>query len=299
MALRFGIDLGGTKTEIVGLDPNGSELYRKRVPTPSHDYDAIVQTIVDLVHGAEQKVKDRGTVGIGTPGAISPATGRMKNSNTICLNGKSFDRDLTEALGRDVRLANDANCFALSEAVDGAARGARVVFGVILGTGTGGGLVVNGSILVGPHAIAGEWGHNPLPWMTEQERKDRPCYCGKQGCIETFLCGPGLSKTHLLRTGTQLTAEEIGHNGSQGERAAATTLDHYIRHLARSLSTVINLIDPDVVVFGGGLSQLQRIYEDVPRLLADYVFSDTVQTKLVPAAHGDSSGTRGAAWLWP
>ena len=297
--MRIGIDLGGTKIEGVALGSDGAELARLRVPTPKHDYDAIVKALVELVGALESRTGGRGTVGVGMPGCISPATGLVKNANTVVLNGRPLDRDLAAALGRPVRLANDANCFALSEASDGAAAGAPVVFGVIIGTGTGGGVVVGGQVLTGPNAVAGEWGHNPLPWPSDDERPGPPCYCGKHGCIETFLSGPGLAADHQRRTGLQLGGPEIGARADAGDAEAVATMARYEDRLARSLATVINVLDPDVIVLGGGVSNIGRLYRTVPEVWAPYVFSDTVRTALRQARHGDSSGVRGAAWLWP
>lgn len=297
--MRIGVDLGGTKIEAIAIDPAGRELARRRVPSPAQDYDAIVAAIAGLVDTLEGALGETATVGVGIPGVTSPATGLVKNANTTVLIGRPFDRDLAARLGREVRLANDANCFAMSEAADGAAAGARAVFGVILGTGVGGGLVVDGRIVGGANAIAGEWGHNPLPWPTDDERPGARCYCGKQGCIETFLCGPGLARDFAQATGGALSAPEIVAAASAGEPAANAALERYEDRLARALATMINIVDPDVIVLGGGLSNLARLYETVPRRWADYVFSDAVNTRLSPARHGDSSGVRGAAWLWP
>jgi fructokinase len=240
-----------------------------------------------------------GSIGIGIPGAVSPATGLVKNANTVVLNGRALDRDLCQALGRPVRVANDANCFALSEASDGAGADGRVVFGVIVGTGTGGGLVVDGKVLTGPHAIAGEWGHNPLPWPRDDERPGPPCYCGKSGCIETFLAGPGLARDHRIHTGETCDAGEVARRADAGAPEAVATLTRYADRMARSLACVINVLDPDVIVLGGGVSNIARLYREVPLLLGRYVFSDTVDTPIRPARHGDASGVRGAAWLWP
>ena len=301
--MRIGVDLGGTKIEAIALDTDGAELARHRVPSPSHDYDAIVDAIVGLVQGLERALgvaaDARASVGVGIPGVTSPATGLVKNANTTVLIGRAFDRDLAARLGRPVRLANDANCFAMSEAADGAGAGARTVFGVILGTGVGGGLVIDGRIVVGANAIAGEWGHNPLPWPGDDERPGRRCYCGQHGCIETFLSGPGLAHDFEAATGTALAAPDIVAAAERGEVAAEAALARYEGRLARALATVINLVDPDVIVLGGGLSNLDRLYARVPRLWSAYVFSDAVATRLAPARHGDSSGVRGAAWLWP
>ena len=287
--MRIGIDLGGTKTERVRL----------RVSTPSRGYDEIIASIVGLVRDTEAQVGQTGTVGIGIPGAMSPATGLVKNANTVVLIGHPLDRDLARALGRPVRVANDANCFALSEASDGAGAGARVVFGVIVGTGTGGGLVVDGKLLTGPHAIAGEWGHNPLPWPRDDERPGPPCYCGRSGCIETFLAGPSLARDHRLHAGETRDAGDIAQRAEAGDAAAVASMIRYEDRMARSLASVINLLDPDVIVLGGGLSNIARLYREVPLRLGQYVFSDTVSTPILPARHGDSSGVRGAAWLWP
>lgn len=300
---RIGIDLGGTKIEGIALESSGKALIRKRYKTPAGDYAATVRAVVDLVREIEETLAlppdRRASLGIGIPGAISPASGLVKNANSTWLNGRPFDRDLTAALGRPVRVANDANCFALSEAVDGAGAGAAVVFGVILGTGVGGGVVIEGRPLLGANAIAGEWGHNPLPWPEPDERPGPPCYCGRRGCIETFLSGPGLSNDYRARSGRAADAPEVVARAADGDPAAIESLARYEDRLARGLATVINLIDPDVIVLGGGLSNLTRLYETVPRLWTRYVFSDRVDTVLRPPVHGDSSGVRGAAWLWP
>jgi fructokinase len=297
--MRIGVDLGGTKTESVAIDDTGIERARLRVPTLSDSYDAIITSIVRLVHDTEACVGQTGTVGIGIPGALSPATGLVKNANTVALIGHPLDRDLARALNRPVRVANDANCFVLSEASDGAGAGARVVFGVIVGTGTGGGVVVDGKLLTGPHAIAGEWGHNPLPWPRDDERPGPSCYCGKCGCIETFLAGPSLARDHRLHTGEARDADDIARRAEAGDAAALASMIRYEDRMARGLASVINLLDPDVIVMGGGLSNIARLYREVPLRLGRYVFSDTVSTPIVPARHGDSSGVRGAAWLWP
>lgn len=296
--LRFGIDLGGTKIEIVALDDMGAELYRKRVATPQGDYRATLNAIAELITSAEQKLTARGSVGIGTPGAISPATGRLKNSNSVCLNGQPLVQDLTMLLDRPVRISNDANCFALSEATDGAAAGADVVFGVIVGTGTGAGIVVLGHVLEGPNSIAGEWGHNPLPWPNDSERPSAACYCGRQGCIETFLSGPGITRDHQQVTGTRSEAQQIVSRAAQGDVACEATLQRYEDRMARALAHVINILDPHVIVLGGGVGNIARLYENVPRLWGKYVFSDRVDTRLVAPKFGAASGVRGAAWLW-
>jgi len=299
MSIRIGVDLGGTKTEIIALDRDGRELLRRRAATASGDYDATLDTVALLLAEAERALGASGaSVGIGTPGALSPASGLLRNSNSTCLNGKPVKQDLERRLGREIRLANDANCFALSEAVDGAARGAEVVFGVILGTGVGGGVVVKGHPLLGVNAVAGEWGHNPLPWPEDDERPGPACYCGRHGCIETFLSGPGLTNDHARHAGERLDPPEIVENAADGDTLCESTLERYEQRLARSLATVINLLDPDVIVLGGGLSNIPRLYRNVPKLWARWVFSDVVGTRLVRNAHGDSGGVRGAAWLW-
>lgn len=294
--LRIGVDLGGTKTEAIALDAaSGAELDRRRVPTIKGDYAATIATIKDLVQGMESRLGRPGSVGIGIPGTISPATGLVKNANSTWLIGRPFDRDLETALGRPVRLANDADCFALSEATDGAGAGAAIVFGVILGTGVGAGVVVNGGLLSGPNAIAGEWGHNPLPWPEQDELPGHACYCGKFGCVETFLSGPAIER----QFGQGLRLPDIVTLAEQGDDRAEGLLDRTEDRLARALATVINLLDPHVVVLGGGVGNVARLYRNVPRLWGEYVFSDQVATRLLPPVHGDSSGVRGAAWLWP
>lgn len=296
--VKFGIDLGGTKIEIIALDDSGHELLRRRIATPQGNYTATLQTIAALVNEAEAHLGTQCSIGIGTPGAVSRATGLLKNSNSVCLNGQPVLRDLETLLGRPIRIANDANCFALSEATDGAAKGAPVVFGVIIGTGTGAGIVVNGHVLTGPNAIAGEWGHNPLPWPQMEELPGPNCYCGKQGCIETFLSGPGMARDHARHGEKNLDAKEITARALAGNAACEAALQRYEDRLARSLAHVINILDPDVIVLGGGMSNIARLYENVPKLWGHYVFSDRVDTRLVPHQHGDSSGVRGAAWLW-
>ncbi len=321
-ALRLGVDLGGSKTEIIALDARGEVKLRRRIATPRGDYAATLGAIVALVRQAEAEV-GAGSVGIGTPGTWSRASGLMKNCNSVWLNGKPLKADLESALGRPIRLANDADCFALSEAADGAAAGAEVVFGVILGTGVGGGVVVRGRPLSGPNGIAGEWGHNPLPafrpqrmddaggheeilrfrapahpWPSERELPGPACYCGKRGCIETWLSAPGLAADHLRYGGEDLPAHEIVQLAAAGYEPCGATLRRYEERLARSLAQIVNLLDPDVVVLGGGLSNSASLYENVPRLWRRYVFSDRVDTLLKPPQHGDSSGVRGAAWLW-
>jgi fructokinase len=295
--MKLGIDLGGTKIEIIAVDDSGKELLRRRVPTPKENYAATLQAVVQLVHDAEAELGQRGSLGIGTPGTLSRATGRLKNSNSVVLNGRHILQDLESLLQRPVKIGNDANCFALSEATDGAAAGASVVFGAILGTGVGAGIVVNGHILTGPNGIAGEWGHNPLPWQQPQELIGLPCYCGKRGCIETFLSGPGMAKLHQIETGVSLSAEEIVAQVEQGDAACEYSLQTWENRLARSLAHVINILDPDVIVLGGGMSNIERLYTRVPELWGRWVFSDRVDTKLVKHRFGDSSGVRGAAWL--
>ena len=296
--IRIGVDLGGTKIEAIALAANGTTLVRRRVPTPRDDYDATIDAIVTIVDGLEQEIGARGTVGLGAPGAVSPATGRIKNSNSTWLLDRPLAEDLAARLARPVRLDNDANCFALSEATDGGGRGAKVVFGVILGTGTGGGIVVDGRPLVGANAIGGEWGHNPLPWPESDERPGPPCYCGRRGCLETFLSGPALSRDYAAATGERRDPPAIAAAAGAGDAGAEVTLRRYEDRLARGLASVINVVDPDVIVLGGGMSNIDRLYDQVPRLWAPYVFSDRVDTRLVRPAHGDSSGVRGAAWLW-
>ncbi|MBK6404072.1 MAG: ROK family protein [Holophagales bacterium] len=294
--MRIGIDLGGTKTEALALGAGGRELLRLRRPTPP-DYDGTLATISGLVNEVETTLGARGTVGVGMPGTISPASGLVKNANSTWLLGRPLGTDLARLLGRDVRLANDANCFALSEASDGAAAGAACVFGVIVGTGTGGGIVVNGQVRTGPNAIAGEWGHNPLPWALEDEQPGPACWCGKYGCIETFLSGPGLSRDHLAATGEARSAAELAVAAATGDAGATATLTRHTHRMARALASVVNVLDPDVIVLGGGLSNLAPLYDEVPRLWGRWVFSDRVDTPLRPPRWGDSSGVRGAAWL--
>ena len=284
--MRIGVDLGGTKIEALALDAAGREVFRKRVLTPRGDYPATLDAVVALV-----KEIGTGTVGIGIPGALSRVTGLVKNANSTWLIGRPLKHDLERALEREVRMENDANCFALSEATDGAGAGARVVFGVILGTGVGAGIVVDGRLLIGRNAIAGEWGHNPLPLPAAIDLPLPACYCGRSGCIETYLSGPGLEREHELLTKQQRSAREIA--ASDGE-----AMNRYIQRLARALASVVNLLDPDVIVLGGGMSNIDRLYAEVPRWWGRYVFSDQVATRLVRNVHGDSSGVRGAAWLW-
>ncbi len=323
--LRIGIDLGGTKIELIALDGDGKELLRRRVPTPQNDYPGTVEAAADLIKEVEAELGRTGSVGIGTPGALSHASGLMKNCNSTCLIGMPFKQDMEAALGRAIRMSNDANCFALSEATDGAAAGADVVFGVILGTGVGGGIVVRGHVLNGINSIAGEWGHNPLPffqfrhaqtdheetgthpatgerivhpWPSQREFHGPQCYCGKKGCIEAYLSGPALAADHVRYGGEELPAHEIAQLANAGYGPCSKTLARYEERLARALAAVINILDPDVIVLGGGLSNIARLYDNVPRLWPRYVFSDRIDTRLVPPKFGDSSGVRGAAWLW-
>lgn len=296
--MRIGIDLGGTKIEGIALGPGGRELDRRRIAAPRGHYEDTIHAISGLVTAIESGAGERGTVGVGIPGVTSPATGLIKNANSTWLNGRPLQTDLSRVLDREVRLANDANCFALSEAADGAAAGAPVVFGVIIGTGTGGGIVVNGRIVVGANAIGGEWGHNPLPAPDDDERPGPLCYCGRSGCIETFLSGPGLARDYIASGGPDLTAVEIAARAERGDDIARQCLDRYERRFARAIATIINTLDPDVIVLGGGLSNMARLYERVPAIWSPFVFSDHVATRLVRAMHGDASGVRGAAWLW-
>jgi len=297
--MRIGVDLGGTKIEAILMGQGGAILERKRVPTPRGDYSNTVTTIRDLVAEVGQAAPPSLPVGMGIPGTVSPATGLIKNANSTWLIGKPFDKDLSAAMSRPVRLANDADCFALSEAADGAGSRHRTVFGVILGTGVGGGIVANGALLSGPNAIAGEWGHNALPWPTQAELPGPTCYCGKSGCIETWLSGPALEREGASHGFTGSSALEIGAQAAAGARPAQTLIEDYTDRLARALAGVINILDPEVIVLGGGLSALEQLYTDVAEKWGAYVFSDTVTTRLVPNIHGDSSGVRGAAWLWP
>ncbi len=298
--MRIGVDLGGTKIEALALADDGAEMRRLRVPTPKDDYGAIVVAIRDLVATVGQGLATAGTpVGIAIPGAVSPATGLIKNANSTCLIGKPFHVDLAAALGCPVRLANDANCFALSEATDGAGQGADSVFGVIVGTGTGAGIVLNGHLQEGANLIAGEWGHVPLPWPEDDELPGPPCYCGRRGCIETFLSGPGLSLSYEMTAGGSLKPQEIAGLAAQGNAAAEACMARYERRMAKSLGMVISILDPAAIVLGGGLSNIARLYDRVPALWEEFAFSDRLSTRLLPARHGDSSGVRGAAWLWP
>ena len=296
--MRIGIDLGGTKIEGIAIAGDGGERLRRRVAAPRGDYARTLDAVVSLVQDMERELGVHATVGVGIPGTISPATGLIKNSNSTWLIGHPLGADLPRLLDRPVRFANDANCFALSEATDGAAAGADVVFGVIIGTGAGGGIVVNRRVLVGANAIAGEWGHNPLPAPRDDERPGPACYCGRRGCVETFLSGPGLARDYAESGGSTLTAQEIALRAAAMDALADRSLARYEERMARALASVINVLDPDVIVLGGGLSNIDRLYDHVPALWAPHVFSDRVATRLVRAKHGDSSGVRGAAWLW-
>jgi fructokinase len=300
-SLRIGIDLGGTKIEGIALD-GSLECARVRTPTPRNDYEATVDAIASVVFELERGAGGTGSVGVGIPGTVSSSTGLVKNANSVWLIGRPLAQDLQHRLGREVRLANDANCFAVSEATDGAGAGAEVVFAVIVGTGTGAGIVVRGHVLTGPNAIAGEWGHNPLPWPADDERAGRACYCGRHGCIETFLSGPGLAADYEARTGSRAAAAAIVAAAARGESAADTALARYEDRMARALASIINVLDPDTIVLGGGMSNIERLYTRVPQLWSQWVFAagrdEVVRTRLVRAQHGDASGVRGAAWLW-
>ena len=296
--MRLGVDLGGTKIEIAALADDGRELLRQRMPTPQGDYMATVMAIAGLVEKAENTLGQRGSLGIGIPGAESLATGLIKNANSTCLIGKPLKRDLQALLQREIRLANDANCFALSEAVDGSGRDAETVFGIILGTGVGGGIVINKQVLTGANAIAGEWGHNPLLLPGGDDLPLPTCYCGRAGCVETYLSGPALAADHLRHTGQILSASEIERHAGDGDTACEASLQRYENRLGRALGSVINLLDPQVIVIGGGLSKMQRLYRNLPECCGRHVFSDVFTTKFLPPMHGDSSGVRGAAWLW-
>ncbi|HXC91807.1 MAG TPA: ROK family protein [Stellaceae bacterium] len=296
-AFRIGIDLGGSKIEGAAVDAAGAVCARRRIPTPAGDYRGTIAAIVAIVAEIEREIGTPAPVGVGMPGAVSPATGLVKNANSTWLNGRPLPRDLDAALGRPARFANDANCFALSEAADGAAAGCDTVFGVILGTGVGGGIVAGGRLLVGANAIAGEWGHNPLPAPRPEELPGPACYCGRSGCIETFLSGPGMAADHRRHFAEDLSAAEIADGAERGDERCHATLDRYIDRLARGLATVINLVDPDAIVLGGGLSAIGALYREVPRRWGRYVFSDRVDTRLLAPLHGDASGVRGAAWL--
>ncbi|ECF6052206.1 fructokinase [Salmonella enterica subsp. salamae] len=300
--MRIGIDLGGTKTEVIALDDAGEQRFRHRLPTPREDYQQTIETIAALVDMAEQATGQTGSVGIGIPGSLSPYTGVVKNANSTWLNGQPFDNDVSRRLKREVRLANDANCLAVSEAVDGAAAGAQTVFAVIIGTGCGAGVALNGRAHIGGNGTAGEWGHNPLPWMDDDElryREEIPCYCGKQGCIETFISGTGFATDYQRLSGKALKGDEIIHLVDAQDAVAELALSRYELRLAKALSHVVNILDPDVIVLGGGMSNVERLYKTVPSLMKSFVFGGECETPVRKAQHGDSSGVRGAAWLWP
>jgi fructokinase len=296
--LRIGVDLGGTKTEAIALDPSGETLLRRRIRTPASNYAAIVKEIAALVRSIEAEIGQEARVGVGVPGSISPASGCIRNSNTLVLNRRPLAEDLGRALGRETRIENDANCFALSEATDGAGEGRAVVFGVILGTGVGGGLMVHGRLLRGANALAGEWGHNPLPRMRADEYPGPTCYCGREGCVETYLCGGALAADYGWRSCEKIAAEEVALRADAGDPLAFEALDAYRDRLARALASVVNVVDPDVIVLGGGVSNIDRLYQGLERLVGEYAFTDTLATPIVKNRHGDSSGVRGAAWLW-
>ena len=302
--IRIGIDIGGTKIEGIALNSDGQELVRRRISTPNAHYDGLVEAICQFVREIQTSVKEKTSspefrIGFGIPGTICPQTNKVKNANLTTLIGHTFDRDLSDALACPIRMANDANCLTVSEAVDGAAAGAHIVFGVILGTGCGGGIAIDGRILEGLNSIAGEWGHNPLPWPQAIEIPGPPCYCGKSGCIETWLSGPGLERAYLEKSGEKLLAPDFVKLIRRGDTIAIDVFNAYLDRLARSLAMVLNIIDPDVVVFGGGLSNVDEIYQSLPERISEYVFSTEISTRFVRNQHGDSSGVRGAAWLWP
>jgi len=297
--MLIGVDLGGTKIEAIALDDAGTVLCRHRIATPAGDYAATLNAIAELVFTVEREIKATGSVGIATPGSLSLKTGLIRNSNSTALNGRPLDQDISRILKRPIRIENDANCFALSEAIDGAAKGAESVFGVILGTGVGGGLIVRQRVVVGRNRIAGEWGHNPMPWPDPDETPGNRCYCGQSGCIETFISGPALARQFRATTSRELSAREIARDAEAGDEQARTVIEKFEERLARALAHVVNIFDPDAIVLGGGLSNIQRLYRTLPRLIPIHVFSDAFDTPIVPPVHGDSSGVRGAAWLWP
>ncbi|MGI9382396.1 MAG: ROK family protein [Methyloligellaceae bacterium] len=297
-ALRIGVDLGGTKIAAVGLDAAGDTITHHRIATPRDDYGATIEAIAEMVAAIEQAAGLTGTVGVGMPGSISPASGRVQNANSTWLNGRRFDADLTERLGRPVRLANDANCFALSEAIDGAGATVASVFGVILGTGCGGGFVLDRRVLVGRRAIGGEWGHNPLPWPEPDELPGPKCWCGRRGCLETWISGPGLGADQARVTGEAISTQDIVHRAQEGDGPARATLARHVSRVARGLASVVNILDPDMIVLGGGLSQMPHLYEELPHRIAPHLFADHADVVVRPPAHGDDGGVRGAAWLW-
>jgi fructokinase len=294
----MGIDLGGSKTEVIVLDPEQQPIYRERVATPASNYIEILTMLTDLVNSIQAKFKFDMSIGVGIPGAISPGSGMLRNSNTVCMNGQPFLSDLQDRLEREVRIENDANCFTLSEALGGAALNYKLVFGVIIGTGTGGGLVIDGKLVNGPHSISGEWGHNPLPWRRSEDGAPG-CYCGKTACIETFLSGPGFAHNYKTRYGSSVSSQDIIAAAAAGDISCCTMLDLYHDQMARALAHVINILDPHAIVLGGGMSNIDSIYREVPRLLPNYVFSDFVETPILQAERGDASGVYGAALLWP
>lgn len=300
--MRIGIDLGGTKIEVIALDDRGQELFRERVATPRHDYPGTLEAIAGLVTRAEHATGQQGSVGLGIPGTLSPYSGKVKNANSVWLNGQALDKDLAQRLGRTVRIANDANCMAVSEATDGAGAGMATVFAIIIGTGCGSGIALNGQVHQGGNGVAGEWGHNPLPWMDETEQqfaREVPCYCHKPGCTETFISGTGFEQDYQRLSGESIKGTEIITRLGQGEAYAETAMANYERRLAKAIGQVINLLDPDVVVLAGGMSNVQRLYHTVPALITPWVFGGECRTPIRQAVHGDSSGVRGAAWLWP
>ncbi len=296
-SIQIGVDFGGTKIEAAALGRNGNFLARVRAPNPGH-YDGALRLVCDLVAQIEEQVGGRGTVGVGTPGSISPRTGTMRNANSVYLNGRDFRNDLSAALGREIKMANDANCLALSEVVDGAAEGSKIAFAVIIGTGCGGGLVVNGRLVEGAHGIGGEWGHIPLPWPTHEEIDAPACWCGQRGCLETWVSGSGLQRDYTKVTGHSLAGETIVSQAREGDAQSAAALERYIHRLARGLAVICNVVDPDTIVLGGGMSNVRELYERLPEAIRRYVFSDTWGARIVPAKWGDSSGVRGAARLW-
>ena len=296
--MRIGIDMGGTKIEGIALAENGEELFRKRIDTPRNDYNGTVKAITGIVDELEAKTKQKGTVGIGIPGAISPQTGLVKNANSTWIIGRNFEHDLSTALGREVRLANDANCLAVSESVDGAGAGAKVVFAIILGTGCGGGIAIDRKVHSGPLSIAGEWGHITLGWMSPEEYPGEECYCGKRGCLETFVSGTGFENAYERKTGIRKSGQKIIKLLEKGDDTAEKVMQTYENRLARGIATLANFLDPDIFVLGGGMSNISRIYQNIPALVVDWIFGNEFTTPIRPAKHGDSSGVRGAAWLW-
>lgn len=295
--IQIGVDFGGTKIEAAALDARGNFLARERSPNPG-SYDASIRTVCELVERVEREAGGRGSVGVGAPGSISPRTGVMRNANSTWLNGRNFKADLSSALGREIRLANDANCLALSEVVDGAAAGAQVAFAVIIGTGCGGGLVVDGKVVEGANGIAGEWGHIPLPWPSSEELETPPCWCGQRGCLETWISGGGLKRDFAASTGRALAGEEIIRLAREGDSEARAARDRYVHRLGRGLAVICNVLDPDTIVIGGGLSNVGELYQQLPGIIRGHVFSDIWDARIVQARWGDSSGVRGAAWLW-